>query len=98
MWTIIGITTAITTPIGILLRKLHARPNSFKIEPEMISLPHEKWIEMDWREQSLFLRSLLTHKEHTGTRSTVNRKLVQEKIVTNCPPDEFNKETAASIR
>lgn len=98
MWTIVGITTAITTIIGIILRKLHAKPNSGKIEPEMISLPHEKWIEMDWREQSLFLRSLLSRKEHRGTRTLVNRQLQQEKIVTNCPPSEFHKATAANIR
>jgi len=98
MWTIIGITTVITTFVGIMLRKLHSKPDSCKVDPEMVSLPHEKWIEMDWRKQSLYLRSLLTHKEHTGTRTKVRRQLALEKIVTNCPPDEFNKEIAASIR
>ena len=88
----------ITTLIGILLRKLHSKPDACKIEPEMVSMPHEKWIEMDWRKQSLFLRSLLTHKEHTGTRTKVSRQPALEKIVTNCPPDDFNKEIAANIR
>ena len=71
---------------GLFYRLIHRSLGAVRVKPALNLVSHYDWTEMDWAEGQLFVRSIESVKLFKGNSNAANRKLLLNKVLSNCSP------------
>ena len=88
------VTMILCSVIGLCYRFMHRSIGSVTVQPVINLVSHYDWTEMDWAEGQLFIRILESSKLFKGRSNSANRRLLLDKVLSNCSPLQVEDEAS----